>query len=86
MASLAIFAAVAFVLLAASVSSSSAALYTVGDARGWAVPPTGSESYNHWGLKNRFRVGDVVGKYKIIADLRTAIIITVRIILQSSST
>uniref|UniRef100_A0A0E0CQW6 Phytocyanin domain-containing protein n=1 Tax=Oryza meridionalis TaxID=40149 RepID=A0A0E0CQW6_9ORYZ len=60
MPSLAVFAAAAFVVLAASVSSSSAALYTVGDARGWAVPPRGSESYNHWGLKNRFRVGDVV--------------------------
>uniref|UniRef100_A0A0E0K4P3 Phytocyanin domain-containing protein n=1 Tax=Oryza punctata TaxID=4537 RepID=A0A0E0K4P3_ORYPU len=67
MASLAVFAAAAFVFLAASMSSTSAAVYTVGDARGWAVPPRGSESYNHWGLKNRFRVGDVV-EFKYVND------------------
>ena len=38
-------------------------MYSVGDGRGWAVPAgNGTETYNHWAKKNRFQVGDVLGK------------------------
>jgi hypothetical protein len=38
-------------------------VYNVGDVRGWALPPgNGAETYNHWAKKNRFQVGDVLGK------------------------
>ncbi|KAL5213509.1 hypothetical protein ABZP36_024356 [Zizania latifolia] len=61
MASLVVFAAAAFVLLAGAVSVSSSTVYTVGDERGWAVPSSnGVESYNHWAKRNRFQVGDVL--------------------------
>ncbi|XP_006647823.1 early nodulin-like protein 1 [Oryza brachyantha] len=67
MARLVVFAAAAFVLLAASVSLSSATLYTVGEGRGWAVPPKGTESYNHWARRYRFRLGDVL-EFKYVND------------------
>ncbi|KAG8072213.1 hypothetical protein GUJ93_ZPchr0006g43005 [Zizania palustris] len=61
MASLVVFAAAAFVLLAGAVSVSSSTVYTVGDERGWAVPSSSTvESYNHWAKRNRFQVGDVL--------------------------
>jgi hypothetical protein len=54
------------ILLAASVpplASSMPVVYSVGDVRGWALPSgNGTESYNHWAKKNRFQVGDVLGK------------------------
>jgi hypothetical protein len=38
-------------------------VYSVGDMRGWTLPSgNGTESYNHWAKKNRFQVGDVLGK------------------------
>uniref|UniRef100_A0A0D9VKG3 Phytocyanin domain-containing protein n=1 Tax=Leersia perrieri TaxID=77586 RepID=A0A0D9VKG3_9ORYZ len=66
MASLAVIAA-AFLLLA-NTASSSPAVYTVGDERGWAVPSgNGTESYNHWARRNRFRVGDIL-EFKYVND------------------
>jgi hypothetical protein len=69
-----VVAATICILLAASVppSSSIPAVYNVGDVRGWALPPgNGAETYNHWAKKNRFQVGDVLGKHAVTITFRS---------------
>ncbi|KAF8781052.1 hypothetical protein HU200_001024 [Digitaria exilis] len=57
-----LFAAFYAVLLpAASQSSSSPAVYGVGDEMGWTVPPPGAtDALTHWAARHRFLVGDVL--------------------------
>lgn len=53
--------AISCALLAASAASLPAAVFNVGDERGWAVPSgNGTETYNHWAKRNRFQVGDIL--------------------------
>nr|XP_034580920.1 uncharacterized protein LOC117844290 [Setaria viridis] len=50
----------AVLLLAASATSRSPAMYVVGDQMGWAVPPGGATgALNEWAARHRFLVGDV---------------------------
>lgn len=50
-------------LLAPSASPLTPAVFSVGDEKGWTVPSgNGTESYNHWAKRNRFQVGDILGK------------------------
>ncbi|CAL5081966.1 unnamed protein product [Urochloa decumbens] len=49
-------------LLGASAAASRApAIYLVGDASGWAVPPANAtDALNKWAIRHRFHVGDVL--------------------------
>jgi len=65
----------------AMAATSSAVVYKVGDTSGWTI--LGNVNYTDWTSKKNFRVGDTIGKFRLLS-LKSSICASYHIVMQNS--